>query len=695
MVLKIKCMAGIYKNKKSVLIVLVVLGLLASTGLSTVGSFSTEESNDIKWFEKVQVYDMAALPPNDVNRFHVTVNGLWNGFYSSENISSPFAFGRYLESIYSGQTYNSDEEFVQGQHEQGLLCPGTVLTTQGHRSFQGDQVDQYACRSAEGEVAQWDLEGAVFMCSNNPGWIDWIIEQGKKIIDADGDLIVLGEIQGNGFVVWFQFLSQYLQIREPGFCQYCIGGFRNYLSEKYLPNELLELFGIDNITTYNLTSRIAETMDLSYYNRVSADPLIVDYIGFQEWGNYKAKVHAIEELQSYATLEGKECVICANSFALGTPRTGDFWVKGLQFSEALDFYCFENEYGTKSDVLLPRFPRNKWVAWEKLAAAATNSSPVILLKAGAVQSIWENPLFLLGRVSNYLAVHCAEAYAAGASFANWFVKPLDKWWKWRGCAKIYRFVLENSELYEAESEVYGSVGVLYLYGEGMRNNSDSYLGMGQLLAESNIPYKVIFDGDGIYLEETLTLDKLNKYELVIVPNVVDITSFQEMLLKQYVQNGGIAVVNDPEELDLDAIEGEQSYGDGKFYVMLEDKGYEYFHSYNDKYRQDVIEVIDLYIDQMITIKNGNRKIVAYPYYQPDEERVVIHMVNYDHRFIFDFIRPKIFIKIEIQKPGFNVSSVKVLSPDFLNKIELEFDIIENTLSFTVPLLRIYDVVIVE
>jgi hypothetical protein len=688
-------MARMHQNNKTIFIILILIGLLVANSLTTVGSFSPKVSGNSKWYEEVQVYDMVALPPNDINRFHVTVNGLWNGFYSPENISSPFAFGRYLESIYSGKTYNTDEEFVTGQHEQGLLCPGTVLTTQGHRSFQGDLVEQYTCRSANGEMSQWDLEGAVFMCSNNPGWIEWIIEQGKKIIDADGDLIVLDEIQGNGFVVWFQFLSHYLNIKEPGFCQYCIGGFRNNLSEKYTSSELLDLYGIEDIETYNLTSRIAETMDLTYYDRIAADSLIKDYISFQEWNNYEAKVHAIEEMRNYAATQGKECVICANSFALGTPRSGDFWVKGLQFSEVLDFYCFENEYGAKSEVLLPRYPRNKWIAWEKLATVATNSSPVILLKAGAVQSIWENPFILLGKVNNYLAVHCAEAYSAGASFANWFVKPLDKWRKWRGCANIYKFVLENRELYESKSLIDSSVGVLYLYGEGMRDNSDSYLGLGQMLAESNIPYEVIFDGDGLYLKETLTLDKLNGFEVLLVPNVVDITNTQEMLLKNYVHNGGIAIVNDPEELGLLNVEGEQIYGDGYFYVMLEDKGYEYFYSYNDKYRKDVIDVVDSYIDRNIIIKNSNRKVVAYPYYQPEEDRMIIHLVNYDHRFLFDIIRPKIFVKIEIQKPSFNISKISVISSDFHNKRELNYSIEDNFVTFTVPILWIYDVVIIE
>ena len=97
----------------------------------------------------------------------------------------------------------------------------------------------------------------------------------------------------------------------------------------------------------------------------------------------------------------------------------------------------------------------------------------------------------------------------------------------------------------------------------------------------------------------------------------------------------------------------------------------------------------------ITIKNSNRKVVAYPYYQQEEQRVVVHLVNYDHRFLFDFIRPKIFVKIKMQKQAFDVNKVSVVSPDLPNKRELEFYFEGNFLLFTVPLLRIYDVVIIE
>jgi len=113
------------------------------------------EENDISWFKKPQVYTMAAVPPDDVQKYHVTVNGLWNGFIG-ENLSSPFALGRLIESVFSGSTYYSDEEFVNKQHDQGMFVPATILTIQGHRSLQEESFDEFASRSHDGQLCPWD-----------------------------------------------------------------------------------------------------------------------------------------------------------------------------------------------------------------------------------------------------------------------------------------------------------------------------------------------------------------------------------------------------------------------------------------------------------------------------------------------------------------------------------------------------------
>ena len=345
-----------------------LLGALSSVGSGNITNKSSslvtpllpgEESMDIPWFQKTQVYDMGAFPPSNIEKFHITVNGLWNGYFAG-GLCSPFAYGRFLEFIYSGKTYESDEEFVQSQHDKGLLVPGTILTTQGHESFQGEQLEEFACRSVKGEMADWSVgEGSYWMNSNDPNWINWTIEHGKKAIDAGADMICLDEIQGNGFIPGFQCLSQFIDFTEPGFSDCTLNGFREYLQDKFTEIELQNLYEIDDVQIYDFCSRIANTMYLDYDSRIAEDPLIEEYIAFNEIGNFHAKKRLIQELRDYAEDQGKDIVIGANSFALGTNRLGGYWAKGLQFSDILDLFIFENEYTAIEDELIPEFPRNK------------------------------------------------------------------------------------------------------------------------------------------------------------------------------------------------------------------------------------------------------------------------------------------------------------------------------------------------
>lgn len=670
------------------------IGNKIQTDQSPLNSQVDSNFDESKWFQNRQIYDMVAFAPDHIEKYHITVNGLWNGFIG-ENLNSPFAFGRLLESFYSGKEFTSDEEFVSYQHDLDMIVPATILTTQGHVSFQGEQLNDFACRSKDGELCFWSLESeSYWMNGNNPDFIDWCVEHGKKAIDANADMIVLDEIQGNSLVPMFQYVAQFLGVPAPGFSNHTIEGFRNYLKDLYSAIELETYFDITDIDRYALAARIAETMDLAYLDRINADVLIVDYIKYLDESNFKAKKRLIEELRSYASDVGKDIVIGANSYTLGTNRPGGFWPKGLHFADLVDIFTFENAYTAFIDKPIPGFPRTKWVAWEKLAHAATNAPAAILIDTNTFEAINSRILPLRG-FSNYLSVLCAEAFANHGCFVNYFFRPLFRGRNWKGCRGIYDFVMENKDLYDKPSKIPTELAILYLYGEGMHWKTDTYLGCGQALSESNIPYDVVFDGDGHYINETLQLSDLTNYSTIIIPSVVDITESQENIVKEYVNNGGTAIVFDPEELGFEPIEGEIDYGNGIFYFFIEDKGMKYFQTYNNEYREDLTEIVRSYNDDEIIIQDSDRKIVGYPYIQDEEERLILHLINYDHMGILDGIWPSFFINIRIKKPDFDIESAYIISPNIPWKKNLQFNFNGDYLEFTVPYLKIYDVIVFE
>jgi len=266
-----------------------VNGIVTSNHGCSIETSVIKTSQSVEWFKQPQVYNMVAFPSENIEKYHITVNGLWNGFIG-DNLSSPFALGRLLESVFNGQTFNSDKEFVDEQHARGMLVPATILTIQGHRSLQQEHFEEFACRSVNGELCYWDVDAdSYWMNAINPSFIDWCIQHGKKAIDAGADMIVLDEIQGNSFALTYQFASQYIGISAPGFSNETIEGFRHNLFDKFTYQNLLQLFNINNINTVDLKTRISSTMNLAYNERILEDPLIEEYQRYLEISNFEAK----------------------------------------------------------------------------------------------------------------------------------------------------------------------------------------------------------------------------------------------------------------------------------------------------------------------------------------------------------------------------------------------------------------------
>jgi hypothetical protein len=688
-------------NGKYRLIVMFLIGLIAVSQTSVFSSHSLNTppekhpANDAHnaWYTSPQVYNMGAFSTEDIEKYHITVNGLWNGFIG-DNLSSPFAFGRLLEYVFSGKMYESDKAFVDAQHAQGVKVPATILTTQGHRSFQEDDFEGFACRSVNGELCFWDESSdSYWMNANNPGFINWCIEHGKKAIDAGADMIVLDEIQGNGLIPLYQWSSQYTGLPAPGFSKQTIAAFQSYLLEKYTVDELRSLFNISSIESYDFCSRIAATMNLTYEDRITVDPLIKEYCVFLEVSNFDAKKHLIESLRTYADEKDSDIVITANSYALGTNQPMGFWPIGLHFADLIDMFTFENTYTVFVDKPIPDFYRTKWLAWERLAYASTDAPAVILIDTSTLEAI-NDKIFPFFGFSHSLGILCAEAYANKGSFVNYHFPFYNREKNWGSCQDIQGFVMDNTEVFEYSSKIFTDVGIVFLYGEGMRQHMNTYLGCAQALAESQIPFEVVFDGDGFYLDSSLCLDDLERFSLIVVPSLLSVTEQQKQVIKDFVSSGGIAIVFDAGELGFLDDVGELSYGNGLFYFFDQDCGKMYFENYDNSYRQSLADCVRRYVSDVLLVNKDGRRIVVTPYLQDENNRVILHMINYDHIGFFDFIWPQSDIEVHVKRPSFTVHDVILLSPGD-EPAFLSYEITDQYIIYTVPRLKDYGVVVIE
>jgi len=674
----------------------IILILFSSSHLNAsiaLGYNFSVNRTDEKWYTLPQIYDMGALSSKDIEKYHITVNGLWNG-YIGDNLSSPFAFARLIHSVFYSIDYPSDEAFVEAQHQLGVKIPGTILTTQGHRSFQQVDFESFASRSYNNELCPWSEEAdSYWMNALHPGFIEWCIKQGKKAIDAGADMIVLDEIQGNGLIPLFQWSSQYTGVPAPGFSNITIQSFRTYLSNTYSQDQLLTFFDIESIESYDLKSRIVSTMNMTFNERIENDSLIKDYNIFLETSNYEAKKYLIESLRSYASEIHRDIVITANSYTLGTNQQMGFWTKGLHFADLVDMFTFENTYTAFFNEPIPEFPRAKWLAWERLAYAATGSPAVILIDTSTLDTI-NNKIFPLFGFSNKLGILCAEAFSNRGSFVNYHFPFFNRENNWNACKDIYKFVTDHPELYDYSSKILSDIGIILFYSEGMRHHMNTYLGAAQALSESQIPYEVMFDGDDHYLSSTLLSPDIENFSLILVPSLVDVTDDQKHMVKEFVKNGGIALIFDGAEIGFNDISGEISYGDGLFYLFDNDYAKMYYETYQDSYREELTDCILSYIPNILHVNKEAKKLVVTPYIQEEQHRIILHLVNYDHIGIFDFIWPVSDITIKLSKPSFSFDTITLLQPT-RNPFNLIYETTSDEIIFSVPGIKNYGVVVIE
>lgn len=636
-----------------------------------------------EWYKNVQAFGIVPLPIAEAKEFNITVNGVWGGSHTADPVLTKENFSPAIR-----RKYKTDTQFVSAMHNNGLLACGGMVAASGNNTSMKirPELRKAISKTAQGKNAISWLEDSYLMSTSNPIWYNWMINLAKKAIDSEVDLVMFDDVQE------FQFPF------HCGFDSYSNEEFKKYLRSNFTLTELNKRFGIVDVDNLLLAQRITDKAGQDYEKRIKADPLVDVFARFHEEKNYHAKKHIIEALRRYAEEKNRKIAIAANIMALGTTRFDGYWSKGLHFSELVDFFAFESLYSVGGKKVVDMsLPRGKWVAWEKLSMAATKGPAVPLLAAEAVEQLQGK------KISNYLYILTAEAYANQGAHILWHAPSYGLGKQWRKSADAAGFILKHRDLYEKEQSVYSSSAILYLYSEGMRTKTFTYLGLAQALAESNIPFEVVFSGDDYYLKDTLTLHDLTKYKLILIPSVVDITDNQKEIIKKYVANGGRAIIVDPFEMNIYQSEGEIKFGKGSFIIMPslniggkpEDPGSAYNLTYNDMIRKDIKKTVNKYVEDAIVINNSDRKIIAYPYYQIKEKRMVIHLINYDHNFKNDKVEVKKNIRIRIRKPDFYTGQREafMISPDIKNRVTLPIILRDGYLELEIPELIVYNIIL--
>jgi len=104
------------------------------------------------------------------------------------------------------------------------------------------------------------------------------------------------------------------------------------------------------------------------------------------------------------------------------------------------------------------------------------------------------------------------------------------------------------------------------------------------------------------------------------------------------------------------------------------------------------------LDELITERQIEGPVPQNVFVQPylSGDKLYVHLINYDYDLVADAIEPLKNLSLRVRCPSsFVPSTVKLVSPDLGQEIELEFSVADDYISFEVPELLFWNVVIME
>lgn len=389
-------------------------------------------------------------------------------------------------------------------------------------------VSLYADRDAYGniiKIAPW-WQG----CLNNPRFANFVKEIARSAIDAKIWGIHYDESYGH----WFWSFPM------PCFCDYCIGGFREWLKSEKPP--ILNQLGIKDLDDFNYRDYLAQN---KLQDKPWNSPLAQEYWRFLLYSTLEKEKEIVEDGKKYCLEKwDKELIANANQYdmvnlsavVLGESRIYDF----VNIGWGLSFLPHQSSY-------IPSYLASKACGYDK---------PVVMFLD--IQE--EPPAFASlpkegkGQLFRWLA---GEAYASGCfyalhhRFSNW-AGPVDE------LERIGQFIKRNPHLFR-DTKPYADVYLAYSYASNIYDmfpkwwgrkdipdHSKNYNTLANALLDCGVQIAGLFLGEGrIFPDEVATCEKGAYSELsprdfpfIIVPSAYALTDNNIKLLRDYARAGG-------------------------------------------------------------------------------------------------------------------------------------------------------------
>jgi hypothetical protein len=573
------------------------------------------------------------------------------------------------------------------------------------------------------------------MQPQNPYWKEFFIDWGKKAIDRGSDSFFIDNPDGIFTFFWGggwgctdtwegKGLAEYLRaklgdsnLRAMGvespesFC------LKDYLVKKYGSPRIFS-----NYVYFRERFKTSWPIETAAFNDVESilrDPIFKEALLY--W--YRSAIDFVRDAAAqyklYASQRGRDIILTSNHFFA--------WAPHITLAPYMDALYLET-----NQIRPPPYMTLSTVC--KLGQASVNGSKPAWIGEWILN--FANPYEPSPPprdISNLVSLRVAEAYASGCIM----LVPFGTGYPSEGllptrlvegserphAATYYRFISENRELFKGgrtkadvallvsvPTMVWNFVPALGLF-SGWPNGGyqKEIFGWARALESMGIPYDILLLGmDGILPTDSHT--RLKSYSLIIAPELSHISDIHLQAILDFLKSGGRLIVgpsfgiydemHNPRPSDRlstvfshpNVLRAERWLG-RDYQLTLE----------NFTPSQHLLSLMKGAVETSLTsrmvITNASQNVyISILSQRLPDERLIVHLVNYDYRYDSekDWTIPASNIGITLKiPPTFNPANVTLISPDIPSPIPLTFQLGDGSLNFTVPSLKVWDIIVIE
>jgi prefoldin subunit 5 len=571
------------------------------------------------------------------------------------------------------------------------------------------------------------------MQPQNPYWKEFFIDWGKKAIDRGSDSFFLDNLDGIFTFFWGggwgctdtwegKGLAEYLRAKlgdstlramgvesSENFC------LKDYLVKKYGPPRIFS-----NYVYFRERFKTSWPIEHVAFNNVESilrDPIFKEALLY--W--YRSAIDFVKDAAAqyklYAYQKGRDIVLTSNNYFAWAPQ-----ITIAPYMDAL--YVETNQFRPPPYVTRP--------AVCMLGQASVNGSKPVWIGEWILNFVNPyEPSPPPRDISNLVRLRVAEAYASGCIMLvpfgtghpseGWPTKRLVLGSERPQVAAYYRFISENRELFKgvktkADVALIVSIPTMlwnFIPALGIRVGDIDYqqevFGWARALESIGIPYDILLLGmDGILSTDSHT--RLKSYSLIIAPELTHISDTHLQAVLDFLKAGGKLIVDSSfgiyDEMHNPRSSARLSTIFSHPNVLRTEQwlGRDYQLTLDNLTpSQRLFSLMKGAVETSLTSRmvstNASQNVyVSVLSQRRPYVRLIVHLVNYDYRYDAekDWTIPASNIGITLKIPSmFDPANVTLISPDIPSPIPLAFQLGDGFLSFTVPNLKVWDIIVIE